>query len=330
MSGLTRRGAAQRLLLTLAMAGSCFATAAHADELASQGATASFAVTSRDTAATYTATNLRSHIAPQLGTTAPVGTSAPLGPRVAKRSNSVSAWFPADLTYGGGAVVPTTTFNNIFVNCADTCWGQPEIFESHLIGSKYLHLTDQFTGATTNGRYTVGTSGNLTYNFYGSTLYYSDILAIVHASAVQFGSGYGHLFNIFLPSGVNICDQNGACYKGTTPAQFCAYHASVDFSDVGHVLYSIEPYQAVPGCSVPANSPNGTLVDSTSSTLLHETIETITDPDGGTGWYAQDAAVNGEIGDLCGGRFYISAFGTKTYATQFMYSNTYHACVNGP
>jgi hypothetical protein len=318
------------LCLTFAAGSLGLATHARADDSAASTPATLMVVGARDTQAAYTATTLHSHIMPQLTATPAAGATAQPIARAPKHVNSVSGWFPADLAYGGGAVVPSTMLNDIYVNCTNSCWGTPQTFESHLVSSKFLHLTDQYTAATTNGRYTVGPSGNLTYNFFGNTLYYSDILAIVHASAVQFGSGYGHIFNIFLPSGTNICDQNGACYKGTTPAQFCAYHASTDFSDVGHVLYSVEPYQAVPGCSVGANSPNGELVDSTSSTLLHETIETITDPDNGTGWYAQDAAVNGEIADLCSGRFFTTAFGTKSYATQYMYSNNYHACVNGP
>jgi hypothetical protein len=37
---------------------------------------------------------------------------------------------------------------------------------------------------------------------------------------------------------------------------FCAYHSSVDFSDVGHVLYSVQPYQNVPLCQVQPGTPN--------------------------------------------------------------------------
>jgi hypothetical protein len=57
-----------------------------------------------------------------------------------------------------------------------------------------------------------------------------------------------------------------------------------DFSDIGHVLFSVEPYQNVPGCSVGTPSPNGVVVDSQASVLSHEMFETITDPDG-TAWW---------------------------------------------
>jgi len=29
---------------------------------------------------------------------------------------------------------------------------------------------------------------------------------------------------------------------------FCGYHSSADFKDIGHVLYTVEPYQNVSGC----------------------------------------------------------------------------------
>jgi hypothetical protein len=64
---------------------------------------------------------------------------------------------------------------------------------------------------------------------------------------------------------------------------FCAYHSSVQFKDIGHVLYGVEPFQDVPGCSVRPGTPNGQLVDSTNNSLSHELFETISDPDG-TAW----------------------------------------------
>lgn len=291
-------------------------------------ATATLTVRQADRAAAARVANLHEHVMRPQPAGQPAATAA--HPPARLPPASVQGWYPADLTYRSGPVVTSAAFNNVYVDCAASCWGTPATFQQHLATSTFLHITDQYTGQTTSGRYTVGSAGTLTYNFFGNTLYYSDILAIVHAGAVKFGSGYSHIINVFLPQGMNTCDSSGACYEGTTPAQFCAYHASVDFTDVGHVLYTVEPYQDVPGCVVGTSSPNGLLIDSTSSTLLHETFETITDPDDGTGWYAQDAAVNGEVGDLCGGAWFVSSFSGKSYQVQDMYSNAYHACVNGP
>ena len=81
-----------------------------------------------------------------------------------------------------------------------------------------------------------------------------------------------------------------ANYSPDNPATFafCAFHASVNFSDVGHVLFTVEPFQNVPGCAVGKPSPNGVLVDSTASVLSHQLIETITDPDGDAWWITND------------------------------------------
>src|ERR1700739_3376680 len=61
--------------------------------------------------------------------------------------------------------------------------------------------------------------------------------------------------------------------------------------------------QNVTGCSMLQPSPNGALIDSTSSVLGHETFETITDPDPPTGWIAvnSNGVFGEEIGDLCPG-----------------------------
>jgi hypothetical protein len=92
------------------------------------------------------------------------------------------------------------------------------------------------------------------------------------------------------------------CYSPDIPASFvfCAYHNSVDFKDIGHVLCSVEPYQNVPGCGVRPGTPNGHLIDSTNNSLSHETTETITDPDG-TAWINSTLVVlsGAEIGDEC-------------------------------
>ena len=83
------------------------------------------------------------------------------------------------------------------------------------------------------------------------------------------------------------------------------------YSDIGHVLLTVEPFQNVDGCSVATPSPNGALVDSTANVLSHETFETLTDPDPPAtfddlfnrnfGWLALNSLVEfgEEIGDIC-------------------------------
>ena len=114
----------------------------------------------------------------------------------------------------------------------------------------------------------------------------------------------------------------------------CAYHGSADFADIGHVLYTVEPYQNIPDCKVQPGSVNGALVDSTDNSLSHELIETITNPNGDA-WYNNTLITlfQSEIGDECSffanGLFDPPTFriGQKDYAVQSEYDNSKHACV---
>lgn len=245
-------------------------------------------------------------------------------------------FYPADLSNTThGKVLTTVQSNNVYVNCAASCWGTPSIFLSRLAVSNFIHVTDEYVGATGNNRYTVGTATSINTAL-PAKLTSSNILQLVHTAARARGSGYDHVYHIFLRSGVDVCTSANVCYSpdNTSTFVFCAYHGSVDFQDIGHVLYSVEPFQNVRGCSVAQPSPNGALVDSTSSTLSHELIETITDPDG-TAWFARSSLIEfgAEIGDICE-----SAFGTygaflisgKSYAIQPEYSNKFHACATTP
>jgi hypothetical protein len=82
----------------------------------------------------------------------------------------------------------------------------------------------------------------------------------------------------FCPPGTDECFDSSfsVCYSPDNPNTcfFCAYHGSADFSDIGHVLYSVELYQNVPGCSDPPRTPNAQLADSTNDVLSHELLET--------------------------------------------------------
>ena len=249
---------------------------------------------------------------------------------------SSPGFYPADLSNPThGPVVASAQSNNVYVNCAASCWGTPSTFLSRLATSNFIHVTDQYVGLTGLNRYTLGTATSITASL-PATLSATNILQLVHTAARAHGSGYGHVYHIFLKKGVDVCTSANVCYSPNNSATFvfCAYHGAANFSDIGHVLYTVEPYQNVPGCSIAQASPNGPLVDSTSSTLSHELIETITDPDGDA-WYAQNSLVEygAEIGDVCVSRFgRYSAFSISgtSYAIQPEYSNHYHACATTP
>jgi hypothetical protein len=246
-------------------------------------------------------------------------------------------FYPADLSDPmHGKVLTAAQSNNIYVNCAASCWGSPSVFLSKLASSSFIHITDQYVGTTANDRYTVGTATSINKSL-PTTLGNSDILSLVHTAAHAHGSGYDHVYHLFLRSGVDVCVSAGVCYSpnNMNTFVFCAYHASVDFRDIGHVLYTVEPFQNVPGCAEMQPSPNGALIDSTSSTLAHELIETITDPDPITGWFAENSAIifGAEIGDICVnpfGKDHAVSISGKSYAIQAEYSNKYHACATTP
>jgi hypothetical protein len=262
--------------------------------------------------------------------------------------------FPGDLTYNGGAVVTSAESHAIYLlphgKCPiASCWGNPEGFLRDVEISEFVHLTDQYVHAGANNRYTVGKHTMISYTPTPKTAPLTDLdmQAVVHAVASLSGqTGYGHIYHVFLPPGQDECftATDGVCYSPDVPATFffCAYHGSVDFKDIGHVVYTVEPFQNVGGCVVRAGTPNGQLVDSTNNVLSHELIETITDPDG-TAWFnfTDNALFGQEIGDECSfivilpisptmseGFFDPSVFtiGHHRYAIQPEYSNEAHAC----
>ena len=268
------------------------------------------------------------------------------------RSNSdkgAGVRYPGDLFYLGGQTVQRAQSHNIYINArgacrAPGCWGDPEQFLQDLATSDFIHVTDQYTGLSSSRRYTLGHSYAVAYPTASPAYTDDDMLTIAHAAALASGqSGYGHIYHLFLTPGTDECFDNtySVCYSPDNPATwfFCAYHGSVDFPDVGHVLYSVEPYQKVAGCWVQAGTPNGRLIDSTNDVLSHELFETITDPDGDGWWQYYGGGMFGqEIGDECvflthngdqSSAPFIFRMGGQRYATQPEYDNSAHGCTVG-
>jgi hypothetical protein len=264
--------------------------------------------------------------------------------------------YPGDLEYHGGNVATTMQSHLIYVNlgsssaCSSvgTCWGNPQRFLRDLGRSDMIHIVDQYTGRTDDDRYTVSHTG-LMASYPLSTKPYTDndMLAIVHAVVTQrdLPTGYDNEYHVFLVPGQDECFTNSytVCYSPDIPASFafCAYHGSADFMDIGHVLYSVEPFQDVGGCSSRPNGPNGQLTDSTNNVLSHETFETITDPDGTAWWNSLDNGLYGqEIGDECSFLLFTATnvyfdpssvtLNDRNYIIQPEYDNAAHACTTAP
>jgi len=235
---------------------------------------------------------------------------------------------PMDLRNYGGPTVPSTLYYDIYVNQPGSYWGTPSTFQTNLANSTMIHLIDQYVGQTGNARYTFGGSTQISYNTSG-TLHDADIFNIVHSVALSHGRGTTAMYHVFFAQGVNQCSASaGGCYSPSNTATwtYCAYHGDATYSDIGKVLYSVEPYQAVSGCDVGSGGPNGNLIDSTASTLSHETFEAITDPfvaDNNVAWYNNRY---GEIGDECASSRGTVSLNGHSYLIQKEYSNYSHAC----
>lgn len=246
--------------------------------------------------------------------------------------------YPADLTYYGGPLMKSAVEHNIYVNCksgTEKCWGQPEEFFQSLTGSKLVKMLGQYTKAPTSN-YTFGEGTPVQYQAFSKIYYDNDLFSIVHAVAKSVGAtGYSNEYHIFLPKGVDNCfDGTTECYSPDIPSNwvFCAYHGEVTFSDLGVVVFSVEPYQNVRGCTYRLPKGYNSLINSTDSTLLHETFESITDPDpnsfGTLGWY--NIPYNQEVADLCDAFPMKQTIGSLKLYVQTLYSNKYHGCANGP
>jgi len=247
-------------------------------------------------------------------------------------------FYPGDLSNpGDGTTVQSARSHGIYLNCLPSCWGTPANFLKDLGQSQMIHITDTYVGAYANNRYPVG-AGALAIGSVPHILYDIDMISLAYAGAQLFGSGYNHIYHIYLPPGQDVCFAAAApvqCYSPDNNITFffCAYHGSVD-TNIGHILYTVEPYQNVNGCQVQAPSPNGLLIDSTADVLSHETFETITDPDGTAWWNKYSLDLFGaEIGDECQnfdfGYGSVSLNG-KRYEIQPEYSNLLHGCTFTP
>ena len=270
--------------------------------------------------------------------------------------------YPAAMLNFGGPTVASAEMHAIFMQqtgnlCAiSACWGAPESFLRDLGRSDFIHVADQYVGDTGDERYTVGQGYISPFQLRTQPFTDADMQATVIAAAEAKGQvGYGHIYDVFLPPGVDVClDSTFAeCYSPDNAASFyfCAYHGSVDVPGLGHLLYAVQPYQNVPNCGVRPGTPNGSLIDSTNDALVHETLEVITDPDGDAWWNSVNVVYSyypgvrsGEIGDVC--EFLVDVTYTtqyqywtdpvtwsvagRIYATQPIYSNDRQACTTAP
>jgi len=126
------------------------------------------------------------------------------------------------------------------------------------------------------------------------------------------------LYMIHFPPTVRV-----TMYGSSSCQEFCAYHSSFQHGSQV-VRYGVMPDQNAGGCQNGCGVSGGQPVDSTSLTASHELMEAITDPDPGQGWYGQNSAYCGEVGDICN-----AMPGTANGATvQKTWSNKLGTCID--
>src|SRR5579859_8067307 len=108
--------------------------------------------------------------------------------------NSSQGFYPGDLSDPNeGETVQSAQSHGLYVNCQPSCWGTPSLFLNNLEKSDMIHIADLYVKAFAHNRYTVGTGG-LVAGTLPQILFDADIVAIAHAGAAAFGSGYHHVY----------------------------------------------------------------------------------------------------------------------------------------
>ncbi len=145
------------------------------------------------------------------------------------------------------------------------------------------------------------------------------------------GKGRHDLWFIFLPPDVDTCLAPGSC--GTN--DFAGYHALSDKGG-GTTIYAVVPDPLIEVVPSPGSDPQGNPdAESAIDTAAHETVESITDPEG-TGWMdpngfeVADECENPEVGTPLGyaadGSPYNELIAGDQFLIQMMWSNRAAGC----
>jgi hypothetical protein len=280
-----------------------------------------------------------------------------------RATSDVAINLPFDLSYHGGVVLGSAVSHNLFVNyplaTRQSLNFAPGTIEAALNNDAFITVLYQYlygpgtvTSAPVTGNYPKGVGADVTDTYQSprpgaSNQYYGQlqILLAVKAAADALGSsagsGYGHIYHVFLPQNVDTCFESplgtptSSCYSPdkTSTFAFCAYHGSFTYSGTRY-LYTVEPYQDVAGCrnnvynqALPrAVSPTVDPADPGYSTLSHELFETISDPLGNAWWNQFSGGY--EMADICAEYDNFVTVNGQSFVLQSEYSDIDHLCVS--
>jgi PKD domain len=142
----------------------------------------------------------------------------------------------------------------------------------------------------------------------------------------------GNVYFMITPDGFGSCTGGGpsSCALGGSANGYCGYHSETP----NGILYAVIPYNAiVPHCRSDNPRPNESTADPTLSTISHEQMEMITDPDGDA-WVDSEGD---EAADLCltafgpgiggqGDAIWNESINGGHFYLQELWSNASHAC----
>ncbi|KAI9199778.1 uncharacterized protein BJ171DRAFT_629904 [Polychytrium aggregatum] len=236
------------------------------------------------------------------------------------------------LTYYGGPVIANIDVHPIYYGGNVNYQSQMDTFYGAIVGSPYISWLSEYNTPTQN----IGTgtfSGSITQNSGLSTSTSDASIQTWLRGLVQSGT-LKPTTNTYYP--IHFAPGYSITMGGDSSCvQFCAYHGTIDVSDISstkYLYYGIMPDQGG-SCAGGCGSDPSTL-NNLQSVSSHELVEALTDAAVGVATGSTIAApiawynsANGEIGDLCNAQ-QATVYGTdgKTYVVQKQWSNSHNGC----
>ncbi|KAI9202687.1 uncharacterized protein BJ171DRAFT_626361 [Polychytrium aggregatum] len=236
------------------------------------------------------------------------------------------------LTYYGGPVIANINVNPIYYGGNVNYQSQMDTFYSAIVGSSYISWLSEYNTPTQSiGTGSFGTSISKSSGLSSSTT--DDAIQTWLRSLVQSGT-LKPTANTYYP--IHFAPGYSISMGGDSSCvQFCAYHGTIDVSDISstkYLYYGVMPDQG--GSCAGGCGSNPSTLNNLQSVSSHELVEALTDAAVGvaTGstisapiaWYN---SANGEIGDLCNAQ-QGSVIGTdgNSYVVQKQWSNSHNGC----